>query len=315
MEELIIKYKEKFKDFGQIFIPSEIDESVDDLVGLDDEKQLLDDFFGALKNSYDVIKNLSFKINFSMLLFGPPGTGKTTIVKAMAKKYKMAILLVYADKLVGSYLGETMRNFGAVIDSAVYIVEKIEMPLILFIDEIDAIASERSNPNDVAEVKRSVVSFLQHFDKAFLKKSPLAVIAATNHEDLLDSAVWRRFTYNLEFKFPSEDLRFAILEFYLDKLLKGDIGLDFTYEELKRVLYENPENDILDGFTGSDIERAVAIALLKGLNTVTNKITLNMMIDSIVQAGGTKSHQKRKQAFYKKQSDKYESNKEDIWDV
>ncbi|MHA1249750.1 MAG: AAA family ATPase [Candidatus Helarchaeota archaeon] len=297
MEEFVSKFKDLFKDYGEIILPSEIEDNLEDLIGLEDEKQFLDDFLGALKRSRDFLDKLDLKINFSALLYGPPGTGKTTLVKAMAKKYEIPLLLVYADKLVGSYLGETMRNFGAVIDIACEIVEKINAPLVLFIDELDAIASERSNPNDVAEVKRSVVSFLQHFDKAFLKKIPLAVIAATNHEDLLDSAVWRRFTYNMEFKFPDEDLRYEILKFYLEKIRNSGITVNFTIEELKRTLKDENGNDRTDGFTGADIERAIAVSLLKAMNSIDKTLTSNMLIDAIMHSGGTKKHQEKKQTY------------------
>lgn len=297
MEEFINKYREHFKDYGEIILPSEIEEDLDTLIGLEDEKQFLEDFFGALKSSQDFLNRLTLKVNFSALLFGPPGTGKTTLVKAMARKYEIPLLLVYADRLVGSYLGETMRNFGAVIDIACEIVEKTQSPFVLFLDEIDAIASERSNPNDVAEVKRSVVSFLQHFDKAFLKKIPLAVVGATNHEDLLDSAVWRRFTYNMKFKFPNEELRYEILKSYLNELEKSGIKVGFLIDELKNSLKDDDGNDRTDGFTGADIERAIAVALLKAMNSIDKTLTSNMLIDAIMHSGGTKKHQEKKQAF------------------
>lgn len=297
MEDFVSKFRDQFKDYGEIILPSEIEDALNNLIGLEDEKQFLEDFLGALKRSQDFLNKLTLKINFSALLYGPPGTGKTTIVKAMAKKYEIPLLLVYADRLVGSYLGETMRNFGAVVDVACEIVEKTKAPLVLFIDELDAIASERSNPNDVAEVKRSVVSFLQHFDKAFLKKIPLAVIAATNHEDLLDSAVWRRFTYNMEFKFPNEDLRYEILRFYLEELRSSGIKVNFTVEELKKSLKDENGNDRTDGFTGADIERAIAVALLKAMSSIDRALTSNMLIDAIMHSGGTKKHQEKKQAY------------------
>ena len=102
------------------------------------------------------------------------------------------------DGLISSFLGSTSKNIRALFDFAA------KTPCVLFLDEFDAIAKLRGDSQELGELKRVVNSFIQNLDTL---GSQSIVIAATNHQELLDSAIWRRFSYRLALDFPAADLR------------------------------------------------------------------------------------------------------------
>jgi SpoVK/Ycf46/Vps4 family AAA+-type ATPase len=119
-----------------------------------------------------------------LLLFGPPGNGKTLCAEVLANELDLPLFYVRFDGLVGSYLGETAANLRRVFD---YASQGLG---VLFFDEFDALGKSRDDHEDVGELKRVVNSYLQLLDNY---QGPGPVIAATNYERLLDHALWRRF--------------------------------------------------------------------------------------------------------------------------
>lgn len=183
----------------------------------------------------------------STLLFcGPPGCGKTFTAQVLAGVLGLPLLYVDLTAVFSSLLGETATNLKRIFDY----IEQTEW-VVLF-DEFDAIARDRSTANEHGEVKRLVNSLLQLID---LSKSDSLFIAATNHESLLDEAVWRRFDEVLFFEKPSLDHRLALLKRYLTGIRHGDVDLKQFAKEL-------------NGATGADIERictdAIKTTLLSG---------------------------------------------------
>lgn len=131
----------------------------------------------------------------SKILFsGPPGTGKTSLAHALAKKLDLPILAVQCPTLYSSFLGESMKNIQKIFDVASFV------PCILFLDEIDSITSERATKNDVAESGRVTTSVLTR-----IENFPHIIIGATNHEHILDIAAKRRFDMVLSFKNPTTE--------------------------------------------------------------------------------------------------------------
>ena len=109
----IEEMQKRFRKFGTIYSGEDIREDVEDIIGLEDKKEMMADFFLSLKKYIDIAANLkAAKIapNFTMLLYGPPGTGKTALTRAMAKKYGIPMGLVDADRLVSPLLGDTVKN-------------------------------------------------------------------------------------------------------------------------------------------------------------------------------------------------------------
>ncbi|MFW9820298.1 MAG: AAA family ATPase, partial [Candidatus Thorarchaeota archaeon] len=220
--------KERLGKYGAIYFPSDIKETVEDILGNENKKEVLDDFFKALKKYNDFtenLKNTKLAPNLTVLLYGPPGTGKTSLTRGFAKKYEIPICVVESDRLVSPLLGDTIKNIRGVVELAAEI-SKERNAFILFFDEIDAIGSERSNIHEVGEIKRAVISFLQVIDRINYEGVPLAIFGATNHQHQLDSAIWRRFTFHFKFDFPDFHLRKKIIESFLNKVKNAKIGVD-----------------------------------------------------------------------------------------
>lgn len=130
------------------------------------------------------------------LFTGPPGVGKTMAAHWIAREFDLPIYTLNLSTVVSSYLGRTGANIRQVFSFAQ------KQKCVLFLDELDAIAKRRDDASDVGELKRLVTVLLQEFD-AWPKENLL--IAATNHADLLDRAVWRRFEIHVAFSLPNYD--------------------------------------------------------------------------------------------------------------
>jgi len=217
---------------------------------------------------------------------------------------------------------------------------------ILFFDELDAIGSERSNIHEVGEIKRAVISFLQVIDRINYEGVPLAIFGATNHQNQLDSAIWRRFTFHFSFEFPDYHLRKKIIESFLTKVKNAKIGVDNSiytnlteeYEKIQKIrsnltsklgleisefrdtllwdeINKSSKNpgllELTIGFSGSDIERGTKVSLLKAINT--ERLTYDLFYNSLKLVGGTAMHVERqdtlsdsKQRFIKSSKTKQE---------
>lgn len=183
----------------------------------------------------------------SLLLYGIPGCGKSELAKYIASELGMPLITARLDSLISSYLGSTSKNIRELFSYA------NSRPCILFLDEFDAIAKLRDDQNELGELKRIVVSLLQNID--LLDKQTI-LLAATNHEHLLDPAIWRRFTYKIEINKPSEIiiakmiksfLNFTIEEKMLEKYTKTCINLSGA--EIKEVCNEINRQTIINDET------------------------------------------------------------------
>jgi SpoVK/Ycf46/Vps4 family AAA+-type ATPase len=172
----------------------------------------------------------------SFLMYGPPGTGKSRVARHIARELGLELYVARLDGLISSYLGSTAKNIRALFDFAA------KTPCVLFLDEFDAIAKVRSDAQEMGELKRVVNSFLQNLDT--LGRQSI-VLAATNHETLLDAAVWRRFTYRLSLTLPTAEQRARMWADFVSPLV-------FSERELTLLA------DLSEGFTGSDIREASA---------------------------------------------------------
>lgn len=172
-------------------------------------KNHLQDEIEAFIKSYqmkDELIKAGVEPSFSLLLYGPPGCGKTTIANYISSSTGLPLITARFDGLVSSYLGSTAKNIRKVFDYA------SRNECILFLDEFDAIAKVRDDKNELGELKRVVNSLIQNMD-SFDKNSIL--IAATNHQQLLDPAIWRRFTNTIAIEYPKNEEIVNLLELYL----------------------------------------------------------------------------------------------------
>jgi SpoVK/Ycf46/Vps4 family AAA+-type ATPase len=174
----------------------------------------------------------------SRLLFvGPPGCGKTLCAEIVAAELGLDILHARFDGIVSSYLGETANNLRRVFGYAG------QQRAVLFFDEFDALGKRRDDPQEVGELKRVVSSFLQILDA---HPKDHVVIAATNHEGMLDDALWRRFDEVLSFARPTPVQLVKLMELRLGGVRKPAVDLHgfaqrmvgFSYADAERVCLE-----------------------------------------------------------------------------
>ena len=181
-----------------------------------------------------------------LLLMGPPGTGKTMTASVLAGELGMPLLQVRLDGLITKYMGETAAKLRQVFEAT----EKTRG--VYFFDEFDAIGSQRGLANDVGEVRRILNSFLQMIEQ---DGSHSLIVAATNHPDILDHALFRRFDDVLHYELPNEDRIASVLKSRLERmaaesvswrrLAKSAAGL--SYAEVTRASDEALKEALIEG--------------------------------------------------------------------
>ena len=131
-----------------------------------------------------------------LLLVGSPGSGKTMTASVLAGELGVPLFLVRLDSLITKFMGETAAKLRQVFDAVT------DMRGVYFFDEFDAIGSQRGLANDVGEIRRVLNSFLQMIEH---DQSNSLIVAATNHPEILDYALFRRFDDVIEYKLPTRD--------------------------------------------------------------------------------------------------------------
>ena len=177
----------------------------------------------------DLLRAQGMQPRHRILLSGPPGNGKTSLAEAVAEALALPFLTVRYDALVGAYLGETNARLARLFEYA------RATPCVLFFDEFDAVGKERGDVHETGEIKRVVSFLLMQIDQL---PSYVIATAATNHGELLDRAVWRRFQLRIDM--PAPDLpRRAVLVSRFMEVWNEDIGLTATQlaEQLGLVSY------------------------------------------------------------------------------
>lgn len=184
----------------------------------------------------DKLNSVGIGVSNTLLLYGPPGCGKTKSAYLIAKELNLPLVIARLDSLISSYLGTTAKNIRALFEFA----QKI--PCVLFLDEFDAVAKARDDGNELGELKRVVNSLLQNVDSM---SNDSLLIAATNHEKLLDSAVWRRFDYRLRIEKPDIKAIIDMIGLFTTSII--DLT-DKEKNELAHAMY---------GLSGADIEEII----------------------------------------------------------
>jgi len=195
--------------------------SMDDLILKDDLKTriryIIDENVKSKK-----LYAVGMKPKQKILFCGPPGTGKTLTAKIISSVLGYQFVYIMFDSIVSSLLGETATNLRKIfsfIENGKYVV--------LF-DEFDIVGKKRDDPHEHGEVKRVVNNFIQMLDTY---KGESIIIAATNHPQLLDTAVWRRFDEILYLDLPDSEQRKKLFKKYLSYI---DTVEDYSIPSLSR---------------------------------------------------------------------------------
>jgi len=234
----LLEIKEQYFEFNDLILNAELEESL---------KHLVDEVKSA-----EILNAYGLRPKQKILFCGPPGTGKTLSSRVISSVIGYPLVYVRFDSIVSSYLGETATNLRKIFD----FINNGEW-VVLF-DEFDIIGKKRDDPYEHGEIKRVVNNFMQMLDN-YTGKSLL--IAATNHQHLLDSAIWRRFDDILYFDLPDVSRREKLFNKYL------------------KVLKRSPDVDVLEfaknttNFSPADIAQICEGALRRAI--VNNKEYIN----------------------------------------
>lgn len=195
----------------------------------------------------DLLRSYNLYPRNRLLLTGTPGNGKTSLAEALASALMVPLVVVRYDGLITSYLGETASRLRRLFDLA------HTRRCVLFFDEFDTIGKERGDIHETGEIKRVVSSLLLQIDDL---PPHVVVVCATNHPELLDRAVWRRFQLMLELDPPTRE---RIAEYFALYTQRLQFSFGFTPRTLADKLVGASYSD-LEQFV-ADIARAYVLAL------------------------------------------------------
>lgn len=232
----------------------------------DDINLVIKGFVEDAKNA-DQLKAKGLAPRLFLMLHGPPGTGKSLLASHVASMVDRPLIVARLDSLISSRLGETAKNIREIFDYTA------EQGSALFLDEMDAVAKLRDDRQELGELKRVVNTVLQGLDAL---PDDTVVISATNHPQLLDTAVWRRFAYSIEISLPDSDTRKMMWQYFLfeDKDTQTPAVLDVLTQ-------------LSVGLSGSDIE---TIAYASRRHSVLDKKPID--IAALVRAINRSTHSK-----------------------
>jgi len=227
------------------------------------------------QNRADLLRSYNIEPRNRLLLIGPPGNGKTSFAEAFANSLMIPLLTVRYDGIITSYLGETSTRLRNLFD---YVRTQ---KCILFFDEFDSIGKERGDIHETGEIKRVVSSLLLQIDKL---PSYVIIIAATNHPELLDKAVWRRFQVKANLPKPTKQeiqsflLKFASkfeFSFGVNPLIISKALLGLSYSEINDFCDSVYRKYILNLPTNYSIKRITNEALLELKNSYKPQTSTN----------------------------------------
>ncbi len=172
----------------------------------------------------DLLRSYGLEPRHRVLLAGTPGNGKTSLAEAIATELMYPLFIVRYENLIGSFLGETASRLQKVFD---FVKTR---NCVLFFDEFDTIGKERGDTKETGEIKRVVSSLLLQMDRL---PSYVVVITASNHPELLDRAVWRRFQLRVELKSPTKK---QVQAFFNQFLKRTGVNFNYSVESLSEKL-------------------------------------------------------------------------------
>jgi SpoVK/Ycf46/Vps4 family AAA+-type ATPase len=234
----LLEIKKCKQDWTDIIITNKIRCSLEDIIEENNKKEIL--------NVYGL------KPKQKLMFFGPPGCGKTLAAQVLSGVLGYPLIYIRFDGVISSYLGETAGNLRKIFD---FIKDG---KWIIFFDEFDVIGKQRDDPFEHGEMKRVVNNFLQMIDN-FSGES--IIICATNHQHLLDPALWRRFDEIILFDIPIKENRIKLIKHNLRSFRTSSIDYPSLAEKM-------------EGMSPADIEM-VCLNAIKRI-VLDNKATVSM---------------------------------------
>lgn len=252
---------------GMEVIDSIPDISYADVGGLEDQMQEVRETVELPLKKPELFKKIGIEPPKGVLLYGAPGTGKTLLAKAVAHETEATFIRIIGSELVQKFIGE-----GARLVREIFNLAKEKAPTILFIDELDAIGSQRLKiaTSGDREVQRTLMQLLSELD-GFEQRGDVKIIGATNRVDILDPALLRpgRFDRMINFPIPDEKAREAIFKIHTRDLNTED-NIDF-----KRLV------NLTEGATGADIKAISTEAGMFAIRKEAETIVFNDFLDAI----------------------------------
>jgi len=253
--------EDEMLDLVDVRAPEEIELTLDDIVLTEEQEGEIYKIVKAIEHR-KYLASIGLREIGKLLFVGPPGTGKTSVARALAQKLGLPFVEVKLSMITSQYLGETAKNVEKTFE-----VAKRLSPCILFIDEFDFVAKTRAS-DEHAAIKRAVNTLLKSIDEVSLIQDEVLLIGATNHPDQLDAAAWRRFDEIVNFPKPDVGMRSDILRVVTREM---DI-LDFEPDALA---------EITEGLTGSDLRLVLREAVLEALTEERTTLTQQDLVDAV----------------------------------
>ncbi len=214
------------------FFEYRAEKTIEDIVLEDDIYDQCNEFFEEHARK-DLLRSYGVEPRHKILLYGSPGNGKTSLAEAFANQLMLPFYVVSYEGIFSKYLGETSKKLDALFELV------RSRRCVLFFDEFDALGKEREDQNDNGEAKRIVNALLKQIDNL---PSHVVVIAATNHESMLDKAIWRRFQLQLNISKPDKKMAVKWLELFQERTDR-ELGMD-----------PNKIASELEGYSFADLE-------------------------------------------------------------
>lgn len=231
--ELMGLFEAKYSNIklNQLMLPKELSRKLERIVEEQNQQQKL--------REYNLLPRSK------ILMIGAPGTGKTMTASALAGQLNLPLFTIQLDGLITKYMGEAASKLRLIFEH----IKKIRG--VYFFDEFDAIGSSRSLTNDVGEIRRILNAFLQFIENS---RSDSLILAATNHSDLLDKALFRRFDDIFRYENPDKSLMVETFKKYLTfqysksinwKTIEREVD-NISYAEIARVCDNAIKNNVLN---------------------------------------------------------------------
>ena len=243
-----------------IIAPEDVKQKVKDLVLTREQEDEIEKIMKAIKHR-EYLREIGLHDIGKLLFVGPPGTGKTSVARALSEQLSIPFVEVKLSMITDQYLGETAKN----IDRVFLLAKKLN-PCILFIDELDFVAKARTSDENAA-IKRAVNTLLKAIDEISLVEHGVLLIAATNHPRMLDSAAWRRFDEIVHFPLPDLNMRKNILDI-VTRHIKGD----FDTKEIA---------ELTEDYSGSDLRMVIREAVLSALLEERKVLTQQDLLEAV----------------------------------